>query len=116
MESWQWICLGTGVLIAVPLLIMAGFLLQGKGAWLISGYNTMPKEKRDKYDKDKLCKFTGRILVPMAVLLPAMMAAVAFEIWWLTYLLSSFFLAFIIAILIYANTGNRFKKREGFEA
>ncbi|MEK6266410.1 MAG: DUF3784 domain-containing protein [Clostridium sp.] len=32
-------------------------LLCGKGSFLIAGYNTMPKEEKDKYNSVKLSKF-----------------------------------------------------------
>ena len=31
-------------------------IFKGKAAMLISGFNTMPKEKRDLYDKEKMCR------------------------------------------------------------
>ncbi len=49
----------------ITCIIMAGFflilaiifaLLKGKGALLISGFNTLPKEQREKYDKLKMSK------------------------------------------------------------
>ena len=35
-------------------LVLAGIFSRGKGAWLISGYNMMPKSEKEKYnDKEK---------------------------------------------------------------
>ena len=40
-------------------------LLLGKGSWLIAGYNTAPREEKQRYDEKRLCRVTG---VGMAVL------------------------------------------------
>lgn len=34
-------------------------LLFGRGSWLIAGYNTAPKEEKEKYDTKKLCRTMG---------------------------------------------------------
>ena len=43
--------------VAAVLLIMGIVLFTGHGSWLLAGYNTMKKEKREKYDEKKLCRF-----------------------------------------------------------
>lgn len=48
--------------LAMVFFIMSGFLYQGKGSWLISGYNTAPKRIKQKYDKLKLCRATAVII------------------------------------------------------
>lgn len=52
MGIWTITCLS----LAVPLGIMAVIfaLLKEEGAMLISGFNTLPKEEREKYDKMKM--------------------------------------------------------------
>ncbi len=52
----EWIVFGLFVLITIS-------LLSGKGAWLIAGYNTMSKEEKDRYDKEKLSKLVGVLLL-----------------------------------------------------
>jgi len=110
MENWEVVSLVTAGALGLLFLVMAIFLLRGKGAWLIAGYNTMSKEKRDQYDKAALCKFMGRVLLVIAFVVPGLMTAATFQVWWLTYFLTGLFVAFIVAVLIYANTGERFKK------
>lgn len=46
------ICLMLAVLFGIISIFFA--LLKEKGAILISGFNTMPKEEREKYDKKKM--------------------------------------------------------------
>ncbi len=57
------------LVMALVFLVMAIFLLMGKGAWLIAGYNTASQEERDKYDEKKLCRATGLICLLCAVLM-----------------------------------------------
>ena len=100
------------VLLAVVLLfvVLGIVFMSGKGAFLIAGYNTSSKEEKGKYDKKALCKFMGKSMFALAAC-------------WLISVFSepdgnmipfwvglSFFFAVIIFILIYANTGNRFRK------
>jgi len=96
--------------IAVPFVIMAIFMINGRGAFLIAGYNTMSAEKRATYDEKALCKAVGWLLLILAALMLLFPLASYFEAMWL--FLVSFVLFFIITIgfWIYANTGNRFRK------
>ena len=41
------------ILLAVLLFVAACFLLRGKGAWLIAGYNTTSLAERRRYTKCK---------------------------------------------------------------
>lgn len=45
------------------------FIFKGKAAILISGFNTMPKEKRELYDKDKISKDQRNIFLIWAAIL-----------------------------------------------
>ena len=70
--------------------------LKGKAAMLISGFNTLPKEKRKQYDTEKmsrdqrnLCLIWAAILGAGAVLayyISRYMAMLAFVIWLLVFL------------------------------
>lgn len=55
------------------LAILAIVLLSGRGAWLIAGYNTAPKEKKERYDEKKLCRITGCGMSIIAVFTLVMM-------------------------------------------
>lgn len=93
------------------LFIIIGIVfLSGKGAFLIAGFNTMPKSEQSKYDTVAMCKFMGKMMFLLAL---------GPLFWFLSsYLHMSYFftigmvwfLAVTAFMLIYMNTGNRFKK------
>lgn len=58
--------------LAMVFFIMSGFLYQGKGSWLISGYNTAPKRIKEKYDKLKICRATAVIMDIVGLMLLVM--------------------------------------------
>ena len=106
----------TIVLIAVTgplvlLFLIFGILLwNGKGAFLIAGYNTSSKEEQSKYNEKALCRFVAKLMFFRAVcmLLFALAPVVGTWLMWTT---QAVMLIVIIAAVIYANTGNRFKKK-----
>lgn len=57
------------LVLAMVFLVMAVFLLLGKGSWLIAGYNTASREERAKYSEKKLCRVTGLVCALCAVLM-----------------------------------------------
>lgn len=99
-------------LIVIGALILLGLLfLTGRGAWLIAGYNTMPRKERERYDRRALCRFTGKLMCYFAACVALLGAD---ELWpgrgwalaggiWLTL--------GIVFALVYANTGGRFLKK-----
>ena len=96
--------------VVLLLLIMALFLLNGKGAFLIAGYNTMSEEKKEKYDEIALCRFTGWLLVIIAACLSLIPIGLYFD--WNVLISTGTGLIVVVAIggAIFANIGNRFKK------
>ncbi|WP_027624961.1 DUF3784 domain-containing protein [Clostridium lundense] len=52
MAVWTITCLVLAVPLAITAIVFA--LLKEKGAILISGFNTLPKEEREKYDEKKM--------------------------------------------------------------
>ena len=85
-------------------------LLNGKGTFLIAGYNTSSKEEKAKYDKLALSKFYGKTFL-------ALSASMVF--WLLSDILQTdilfiigliLFTGIIIFSLVYSNFGVRFKK------
>ncbi|MDR2686764.1 MAG: DUF3784 domain-containing protein [Oscillospiraceae bacterium] len=94
------------------LLALGVFLIKGdgKGAWLIAGFNTMRKEKQEQYDKKALCRFLGWLLIAVDACVALSLAGTFLRLAWLETagIAATFVLA--IASLIYANTGGRFKK------
>ncbi len=95
------------------LIGMGGLLLTGRGAWLIAGYNTMPKKERERYDKRALCCFMGKLMFFCAACLLLMGAD---EVWpgrglWLAGTI--WLVIGAVGAVIYANTGGRFLKKNG---
>lgn len=62
--------LGFTIIISIDavLLLISVVLLQGKGSWLIAGYNTSSKEEKKKYNEKKLCQATGAMMLIIAVI------------------------------------------------
>lgn len=51
-------------------IVMTIYLVSGKGGWLISGYNTLPTDKKAEYDEKRLCKWIGyAMLLPLDIML-----------------------------------------------
>lgn len=95
--------------VSLFLLIISVFLLRGKGSWMIAGYNTTKDKKR--YDEVALCKFVGKIVLPISLLLPSIVIGDILSIDWLPIAFLVFTISSVIFALIYANTNNRFLKK-----
>ncbi|TFD93693.1 DUF3784 domain-containing protein [Jeotgalibacillus sp. R-1-5s-1] len=97
-------------IVMVPLLIMAIVLSRGKGAFLIAGYNTMPKNEKAQYDETAICKFMGKVMfgISFSIFLMGLSELLDQQ----TLLIIGLILLFglIIFTLIYSNTKDRFKK------
>ena len=101
------------VIVFVPLIVITVLLLTGHGANLIAGFNTLSKNEKEKYDKPALCRFVGKIMIPIeAAVLVAFIGSIFKAPW--TTLFTIFtgvaVLPYIIVVAVYANTGNRFRK------
>lgn len=58
--------------LVIIFFIISAVLLSGRGAFLISGYNTSSKKDREKYDEKKLCRATGVLTLLITALLIAL--------------------------------------------
>ena len=92
-------------------IVLGVFLLNGKGMFLIAGFNTLPKEEKEKYDKLALAKFYGKTFL-------ALSASLVF--WLLSDILQNnvlfiigliLFVGIIIFSLVYSKLGDQFKKK-----
>ena len=98
------------LVMAIFLILLGSLIKYGKAAWLISGYNTASKEEKDKYDIEALCRGVGHFLFALAgtMVIPAagsfFRAEGAIIAGWILFVLVT------VVFLIYANTGNRYKK------
>lgn len=57
------------LIVAFLFLVLSIFLFNGKGKWLIAGYNMASKEEQKIYDEKKLCKAAGYICVVSSAML-----------------------------------------------
>ncbi|MFJ7666220.1 DUF3784 domain-containing protein [Lysinibacillus sp. NPDC097195] len=96
--------------IMIPFLIFAIVLSQGKGAFLIAGYNTMSDSKKATYDEKALAKFTGKIMYGYCFCILLWALDGLFQTEWLFIMGTILFVGLTVFMLIYGNTGNRFKK------
>jgi len=92
-------------------------MLTGRGSFLIAGYNTMSKKEKGKYDNVSLCKFIGKfiILIGISTILFAigLTAGAMYSVLllWITIILYFIIvMGFSLFVVIYCNTGNRFRK------
>jgi hypothetical protein len=66
------------MLLPVAILVIIGFMVKYRRAyWLISGYNTMSKEKKQNVDIEGLANFTGNFCFALAVLIGVASALLA---------------------------------------
>ena len=57
------------IVVAVLLLVCGVLILLGSGDWLISGYNTASKQKKEKYNLPHLRLLTGLTCMYTAVII-----------------------------------------------
>lgn len=107
---------GITMLLAIHLFVVAVFailgivFLNGKGSFLIAGYNTASKAQKEKIDKKKLCNYTGKLMFVLAGCFLIIAASEVFGKMWLLWTgLVLFFIA-LIGGVVFMNTGNRLKK------
>lgn len=92
------------------LLVLAIIFLLGKGAFLIAGYNTSSKQEKEKYDTKSLCRFMGKVCLVLAAMFSLTVIGTLYAVPWMIPVGISLFFATVIAVIVYANTGNRFEK------
>ena len=100
----------TGIM-GILIVISSIFLLSGRGSFLIAGFNTMSKDEKEKYNKKALCKFVGKLLLPIGILLPCLAIGGILGISWFPAVYIVVVLGIVIFAVIYANTGNRFRNK-----
>ena len=98
----------TFIVIGALFIILSLFLLSGCGSFLIAGYNTMSKDKKAQYDAKALCKFMGKMFLPMGILCFGFL--IEGIIYWYTWVYLAITFVLVLVAVVYVNTGNRFKK------
>lgn len=98
-------------MVGVLFIILGIVFSLGKGANLIAGYNTEPKWKKDQYDKRALCRFMGKFMFALAGCWSIyVIGLLCVNEKLIMFGMVLFFIVIIVGI-IYANTGNRFRKK-----
>ncbi|MFE3573074.1 DUF3784 domain-containing protein [Lysinibacillus sp. NPDC059133] len=97
-------------IIMIPFLIFAIVLSQGKGAFLLAGYNTMSDSEKEKYNEKALAKFVGKVMYGYCFCLLLWALNELFKTEWLFIIGLVLFIVLTIFVVVYANTRNRFKK------
>ena len=98
--------------IAPALFVVLGIIFsQGKGAWMIAGYNTASKETRAGYDVEALLQFMSKFMFVLAGCWVVISFGVLYQNDRAVQAGLVLFIVIILAALIYMNTGGRFKKK-----
>ena len=82
----------------------------GKGSSLIAGYNTLPETEKAKYDKPRLCRSVGVLMLQITAAFCVLAAGILMDLVWLIVSGAVLFAAVIIVGLIRINTDPRMKK------
>lgn len=85
---------------------------RGKGIDLVAGYNTLPKEEKDKIDKKALCRYMSILMYLLSACWVVLSIGVELEKLWLFWCGFGLFIGVVIFFVIYINTGNRLGKKE----
>jgi len=96
--------------VGLAIVVIAICLLKGKGSFLIAGYNTMATTEKEKYDTKALCRFLGKIMLPIGIFAPIIVIGGIYEISWMPMAYALGVIALAIFATIYCNTGNRFRE------
>lgn len=96
-------------ILSLAIIAMAITLLLGRGAWMVAGYNTMPATQKEKYNRAALCKFLGKILLPIGLTMPLIVIGGILDTMWFALGFVALTIGLIVFAAVYANTGNRFK-------
>ena len=92
------------------MLVLSFYLLSGRGANLIAGYNTLPETEKAKYDKPRLCWSVGVLMLQITAAFCVLTAGILLDLVWLWVSGAVLFAAVIIVGLIRINTEKKKKK------
>lgn len=109
MDEWKPVAIVIGG-VALLLMLLGSYMLQGKGEFLIAGYNTMSKEEQAKYDGPAMARFIGKLLMVLACCMIVWIFGILAGKNWVFYIGIAMFLSFVGVALLYMNTGGRFLK------
>lgn len=99
------------LILAVLFCVLGIVLVQGKGAFLIAGYNTSSPQEKAVYDEKALCRAVGIMMFSLALCMIIAGFGTFFESTALIWIGYGLFLVAIIVGLIYLNTSKRLKRK-----
>ena len=98
-------------LVMIMVFVILGVIfLNGKGAFLIAGYNTASKAEKQKTDEKKLCSFMGKMMFILAGCWLVIASSEIFKAMWLLWVGLCLFFVVCVGAVIYMNSGNRFNR------
>ena len=97
--------------IACLFCILGAVLIQGKGAFLIAGYNTSSPREKAIYDEKALCRAVGVMMFSLTACMVIAGIGTYFMLAALVWGGYALFLVAIIVGLIYVNTSKRLKRK-----
>ncbi|HEY4554030.1 MAG TPA: DUF3784 domain-containing protein [Bacillaceae bacterium] len=86
------------------------FLLNGKGTFLIAGFNTLPKEEKAKYDKMALSRYYGKTFLALSASMVFWLLSDVLQNNVLYIIGTIVFVSIVILSLVFSSFGQRFKK------
>ena len=96
--------------LALVTVAMAVVLMCGRGAWLIAGFNMLSRERRARYDAPALCRFMGKILLPIGALMPLAVLSEVLNAPWIAGVYVAIMLTLTVFALVYTHTWKRFER------
>lgn len=94
----------------IILFIILGFIFSnGKGGFLIAGYNTMTEEDKKKINESALLKTMGKLMFALAFIMLFWLFSSLWDIDWLLYIGIVLFLLLVIGTIIRVNTSKKYK-------
>jgi len=103
MFEWTIILIISGLLIVSAIILLTGY-----GSMLIKGYNTMPKEEREKYNAKALSRFIGIIVLPIGLMMPFLGIESIRN--WYVWVFVTVTIALVIFATIYLYKSGKYKK------
>lgn len=99
-------------IISILFFIFAIALSKGKGASILTGYNSMSASDKVQYDEVALCKFMAKIMYGVSFSILMMALGEFLENQALLIIGIVLLVIFIIFSLVYSNTKDRFIRKE----
>lgn len=101
----------SGLSIIIIFLVVWGILLfNGKGTFLIAGYNTLSKEEKDKYDDVAVAKFMGKMAFALAFSNLLTLLGNKYHLKWLSIFGGILTFCLALYLVVFLNKSKKVKK------